>query len=104
MAGSVLIVEDDETLREAMAKYFRLKGWNASGASSVGTGIAAVGGERPDVVIVDYSLPDGSGIDFLTQAQGIDEALPVILLTGHGSIDLAVRAVKQGAEQFFTKP
>jgi len=59
---------------------------------------------RPDVVILDYSLPDGNAIDLMSRLKSIDPGLPVIILTGHGSIDLAVQAVKQGADQFLTKP
>jgi DNA-binding NtrC family response regulator len=58
----------------------------------------------PDVALVDYSLPDGTALELMAQLkqQGID--VPVVVLTGHGSIELAVLAVKEGAEQFLTKP
>ena len=58
----------------------------------------------PDAAILDFSLPDGDGLELLEHCKSIDENLPVIVLTGQGSIELAVRAIKQGAEQFLIKP
>ena len=49
-------------------------------------------------------LPDGNALDLLPRLKEIDPSVPVIVLTGHGTIDLAVRAIKEGAEQFLTKP
>jgi DNA-binding NtrC family response regulator len=59
---------------------------------------------RPDAAIIDYVLPDGNALELLPRLKGIDPGIPVIILTAHGSIDLAVRAVKEGADQFLTKP
>lgn len=60
--------------------------------------------EKPDAALIDYSLPDGTGLELLARLKAAEPELPVILLTAHGSVDLAVQAVKEGAEQFFTKP
>jgi DNA-binding NtrC family response regulator len=57
-----------------------------------------------DLALVDFSLPDGDGLDVLRLVKAQDPSLPVILLTGHGTIDLAVKSIKDGAEQFLTKP
>ena len=53
---------------------------------------------------MDFSLPDADGLEVLRLLKAQDPTLPVILLTGHGTIDLAVKAIKEGAEQFLTKP
>jgi DNA-binding NtrC family response regulator len=60
--------------------------------------------ERPDVVITDLRLPDGDALELLERLHRYDPSVPVFIVTGHGTIDLAVRAVKQGAEDFITKP
>jgi DNA-binding NtrC family response regulator len=57
-----------------------------------------------DAVIVDFSLPDGDGLELLEHCKNSNPDVPVIVLTGRGSIELAVRAIKEGAEQFLTKP
>ena len=57
-----------------------------------------------DVVVADYSLPDGTSLELLPEVKKLSEETPFIILTAHGSIDLAVRAIKEGAEQFLTKP
>jgi DNA-binding NtrC family response regulator len=59
---------------------------------------------RPDIVIADYMLPDGTALDLIPRLKEIDSNIPLLVLTAHGSIDLAVRAIKEGAEQFLTKP
>jgi DNA-binding NtrC family response regulator len=59
---------------------------------------------RPDIVIADYMLPDGTALDLIPRLKEIDSNIPLVVLTAHGSIDLAVRAIKEGAEQFLTKP
>jgi DNA-binding NtrC family response regulator len=59
---------------------------------------------RPDVAVLDYSLPDGNVSDLLPRLKALDANIPIIVLTGYGSIDLAVEVVKKGAENFLTKP
>ncbi len=53
---------------------------------------------------MDYSLPDGNALELLPRLKEADPSVPVLILTAHGSVDLAVRAIKEGAEQFLTKP
>src|SRR5262249_37364322 len=60
--------------------------------------------ELPDLLVLDYTLPDGTALDVLRHLKMNGIELPVIVLTGNGSIELAVTAVKEGAEQFLTKP
>src|SRR4029078_12008190 len=59
---------------------------------------------RPDIVIADYMLADGTALDLIPRLREIDAGIPLLVLTAHGSIDLARRAIKEGAEQFLTKP
>ena len=59
---------------------------------------------RPDVAVMDQYLPDGNALDLLPKLKAIDPQVPVIILTGYGSIDMAVRTIKEGAENFLTKP
>lgn len=100
----VLIVDDDPGTRFAMREYLTQQGYGIDEAESLRTAEDAFRASRPDVAIIDYRLPDGNALSLLPRLKGIDAAVPIIILTGHGSIDLAVQAIKEGAEQFLTKP
>jgi DNA-binding NtrC family response regulator len=100
----ILVVEDDLVLRRGIRDFLESRGFGVADAPDLKQARAQFQRERPDAVVLDYLLPDGNALDFLPELLGLDPQLPVILLTGHGSIDLAVRAIKQGAENFLTKP
>jgi DNA-binding NtrC family response regulator len=100
----VLIVDDEAELRSATSEFLEQRGFEVTEAASCKDAICEFRRNKPDAVILDYSLPDGSALDILRQLQSIDSTVPTIILTGHGSIDLAVPAIKLGAEQFLTKP
>jgi DNA-binding NtrC family response regulator len=100
----VLIVDDEAELRSATSEFLAQRGFEVTEAASCKDAIYEFRRNKPDAVILDYSLPDGTAIDVLRQLHSIDSTVPTIILTGHGSIDLAVAAIKLGAEQFLTKP
>src|SRR5882762_2299625 len=104
MKDRVLIVEDEETIGAAIANFLEGKGYDTVVGGDCAEGEKLLRNFRPDVAILDYSLPDGNALDLMSRLKSIDPGLPVIILTGYGSIDLAVQAVKQGADQFLTKP
>ncbi len=104
MPQKVLIVDDEAELRIAIVEFLEQRSYEVTEAGSCKTAVYEFRRNRPDAVILDYSLPDGTALDVLRQLQTIDATVPTIILTGHGSIDLAVTAVKMGAEQFLTKP
>ncbi len=100
----ILIVDDEPSVRFGLREFFQAKGYAVEEAAGCADAERTWKLGRPDVAIVDYSLPDGDGIDLLRRLAEFDATVPVIILTAHGSIDLAVRAIKEGAEQFLTKP
>ena len=100
-ANRVLIIDDEPDIRFAIRDYLDVLGYAVSEAGDCESGLEAFKTWSPDVAIVDYRLPDGTVFDLLPSMQDIDENVPILVLTGHGSIDLAVRAMKEGAEQFF---
>ena len=103
-ARTFLLVEDDDLVRESMRRFFGSRGHRILEASNVAESERLLSENRPDAAIVDYQLPDGDGLAVLKALRAVDGSIPTVLLTAHGSIDLAVRAIKEGAEQFFTKP
>jgi len=104
MKSRILLVDDEAGVRQAIRRYLEAQGFLVSEAADCRTAEEAFLGDRPDIAIVDYSLPDGNALELLPRLKSADSEFPVIILTGFGSIDLAVRAIKEGADHFLTKP
>jgi DNA-binding NtrC family response regulator len=102
--GKVLVVEDEEGVRLPLRRFLTGMGYEIVEAGSLSSALDAVRKQSMDAAIVDFSLPDGDGLDVLRALKAQDPSLPVVLLTAHGTIDLAVRAIKEGANHFLTKP
>src|SRR5262245_58339515 len=96
----VLIVDDEPGVRFGIREFLETRGYKADDTSSCQGAEELFRTIRPDVAVIDYLLPDGTALDLLPRLKAIDPAVPLIVLTGHGSIDLAVRAIKEGADQF----
>jgi DNA-binding NtrC family response regulator len=102
--GRLLIVDDEPGVRLPLERFFTGQGLEVVTAPSIAEAIESFGATTPDVVLLDYALPEGDGLDLLRKLKALDPSVPMILLTAHASIDLAVQAVKDGAENFLTKP
>jgi len=104
MKIKILILDDDRQLAEEMSKFLIHKNYEVVTTHSIKDGKKQIETFHPDIALLDLKLPDGSGLDFLrTIREQIPEAL-VLMLSGYGNIDTAVEAIKQGAENFLTKP
>lgn len=104
MKAKILVIDDDPAMLEAVTEFLRLEGYTVVPAADLKTAYAAVDADAPDVGVVDYDLPDGDALQFLANLRSMNAMLKCIVLTGYGTIDLAVKATKVGAEQFLTKP
>src|SRR6266850_8425196 len=100
----VLIVDDDRATSAGMADVVEEWGYDAEVADTVKAGWSAVSKLVPDVAIVDLKLPDGTGLDLLHRIKETYPDVSVIILTGHATVDSAVKALKVGAEDYVTKP
>lgn len=100
----ILLIEDDPAVRHGMAALLRANGMEVDEAETCRQALDTFRAGRHDIVVADYSLPDGTSLEILPKVKAQSEDTPFIILTAHGSIDLAVRAIKEGAEQFLTKP
>ncbi len=100
----ILIVDDEPAVRFGIREFLELHGYQIEEAETCQDARQIFSISRPDIVIADYMLPDGTALDLLPRLKDIDSEIPLLVLTAHGSIDLAVRAIKEGAEQFLTKP
>ena len=99
----VLIVDDDDNTREALAAFARQEGFTVAIAATVAEARIQLVRQRPDVVLVDLQLPDGSGIDLFDDLEDRSN-VETILITGHASVESAVEALRLGASDYLTKP
>jgi len=102
--NKVLVVDDESGVRFGIRDFLEQHGYEIEEAESCQDAQHLFRSSRPDIVIADYMLQDGTALDLLPRLREIDSGIPLLVLTAHGSIDLAVRAIKEGAEQFLTKP
>jgi DNA-binding NtrC family response regulator len=102
--NKVLIVDDEAAIRFGVRSFLETQGYDVDEAGSCQAAEESFRNSKPDIVLIDYLLEDGNALDLLPRLKAADPAIPIIILTAHGSIDLAVRAIKDGAEQFLTKP
>ena len=100
----VLIVDDEPAIREVLEMILQEWGYEVRLASDGAEAKDTVEGYEPDIVISDVVMPQLSGLDLLRALKAGNPARPVILVTAHASIDLAVESMKQGAQDFVTKP
>ncbi len=103
-AGTILIVDDERTLARAIKAYLEEAGYEATVADDAEAALPLLATLRPDVVLTDVRLPGMDGIAFLERVRAFDPSIPVIVMTAHGTIEGAVRAVKLGAFDYLKKP
>ena len=104
MPAGILIIEDEVTLAKNIATYLKRSGYDADVASAGEEGLAQIETFRPEVVLLDYALPGINGLDTLKRIKALDERIAVIMMTGHGSEQVAVEAMKAGAHDYLIKP
>ncbi len=100
----VLVVDDDPAVRQALQGFLSGNGCEVSLAASFDEALEAFRTSPPDVAVIDNQLGAVSAVERLEVLRAVDADVPLVVLTGHASIDLAVTAVKKGAEHFLTKP
>ncbi len=104
MNPKVLIIDDERNIRRTFKMVLASEGMDVDVAESGEDGLVLFQADRPDVVILDVQLPGMNGIDVLRQIQAEDAGLPVIMVSGHGTIATAVEATRHGAFDFLEKP
>ncbi|HBB78454.1 MAG TPA: Fis family transcriptional regulator, partial [Pseudomonas sp.] len=100
----VLLVDDDPYLRKALSQTLDLAGLRVLGLDDARGLAARLPADWPGVVVSDIRMPGLDGLQLLQQLQDHDAELPVLLITGHGDIQLAVQAMRAGAYDFLEKP
>jgi DNA-binding NtrC family response regulator len=100
----VLVVDDEPALREVLSLRIDTWGYRVVTAGDAFEAERLLHEAEPDIVLSDVRMPQVTGLELLRRLKGRDAARPVILMTAHGSIDTAVEAMKEGAQDFLTKP
>ena len=101
---TILIVDDEESVRKSLADVMRDEGYEVVTAASGREGIDVLAEAQPSIVLLDIAMPDMDGIETLQRFRELRPDLPVIMVTGHGTIETAVKTTKMGAYDFIQKP
>lgn len=102
----IMLVDDDDTVRDAVSGVLRRKGWNVKDFDNAEDALKELktSADNYSLVLADVNMPGLNGIEFLDYAQESAPGVPVVMITGYPSIDLAVEAMKKGAIDFLAKP
>jgi len=102
--SKILIVDDEAAIRSALKEVLEYEGFAISEAPDGETALKMVLKESFDLIFCDIKMPKLDGLDFLSELKKEDIQVPVVMITGHGTIDTAVEAIKRGAYDFIQKP
>src|SRR3954471_8140263 len=100
----LLIVDDEPLICQSFGWVFSTPEVQVLTAGTLTEGWSRVEEERPDVIVLDYQLPDGTGLELFDRIRAFAPACPVIFLTAHGTTDTAIEAMKRGAFDYLAKP
>ena len=102
--ATILVVEDDRSLREALAMNFELRGYRVLAAADGEAGVRLAFDERPDLIVLDLMLPGLDGFEILGQLREKEIDVPVLILSARGQVSDKVNGFRLGADDYVTKP
>jgi two-component system nitrogen regulation response regulator GlnG len=102
--GKLLLIDDEPVIQHAFRKAFHPPEYSTTTARTAAKGLEQFAADRPDVVVLDVHLPDADGLATFDRLKQVDARVPVILITGHGTTDLTIEAMKRGAFEYLLKP
>ena len=104
MSATILVVDDEENARQHLSDFLTSEGYEVICAANLEEARSQIRQDNADIILLDVQLPDGYGPDLLEETSHIEARPPIILITAHGDIDMAVEAMKNGAHDFLQKP
>ena len=104
MKPRILVIDDEAAIRDSLRMILEYEGYGFTGAASGQDGLALVQRDRPDLVLLDIKMPGMDGMEVLRKLRALDDGLPVVMISGHGTTSTAVEAIKSGALDFLDKP
>ena len=103
-AMKIAIIDDEKDMRQSISQWLALSGFDTETYSSAEEALKGLGNDFPGIVVSDIKMPGMDGMQFLRKLKGVDSSLPVIMITGHGDVPMAVEAMRMGAFDFLEKP
>ena len=103
-AGSVLIIDDEAAIRESLETLLEMEGYSVECAGSGEEGLARIGEQSFDLILLDLALPDRNGLDLLMDLRLQEPQLSIMMITAYGTVENAVKAMQGGAANFIQKP
>ncbi|MGB3146480.1 MAG: sigma-54 dependent transcriptional regulator [Paracoccaceae bacterium] len=100
----IAIVDDEQDMRQSISQWLALSGFDTETYPSAEEALKSIGSDYPGVVVSDIKMPGMDGMAFLRKLMSLDSSLPVIMITGHGDVPMAVEAMRVGAFDFLEKP
>src|SRR5215471_15090293 len=104
LSGNILIIDDERSIRKTLNEILSYEGFKIEEATDGEEGLKLFSEKTYDVVLCDIKMPKLDGLEFLVKAGEINSDVPVIMISGHGTIETAVDAVKKGAYDYVAKP
>ena len=104
MKPKVLIIDDEEDIRSSLKMIFEYEGYDCVLAANGEAGVKIAARESPDLILLDIKMPQMDGMEVLKRLKAEGEEAPVVILSGHGTVQTAVEATKLGAFDFIEKP
>lgn len=101
---TLLVIDDEPVIQHAVRKAFHPPEYVTISATSAADGLARLAADAPDVVVLDVHLPDADRLEAFDKLKAANSRVPIILVTGHGTTDLAIEAMKRGAFEYLLKP
>src|SRR3977135_3746535 len=100
----ILVIDDEAAIRDSLRMTLEYEGDEVRGAGTGQEGLALAERDAPDLVLLDVKMPGMDGIEVLERLRNMNESVPVVVVSGHGTISTAVEATKKGAFDFIEKP
>ena len=104
MKPRILVIDDEAAIRESMKMILEYEGYEFAGAATGQDGLTSIEREPPDIVFLDIKMPGMDGLEVLGRIKATNDTLPVVIVSGHATIETAVEATKKGAFDFIEKP
>src|SRR5712692_6352489 len=100
----ILVIDDEAAIRDSLRMTLEYEGYEFVAAATGQEGLALAEREAPDLVLLDVKMPGMDGLEVLERLRNMNETLPIVVISGHGTISTAVEATKKGAADFLDKP